>query len=415
MARAHGLSFLGWILHRPRSIPARNWIFQIHLYTGLFVALYAVVIGISGSAVVFRPEVRDLRERNLRWVEGVGARVLPDRVIESVRQAHPRVLISQMYFPQKDRDTYRVSIGTGRNNAQVYVNPFTAEIVGELRPPPPGTVDWLRTLQSLHFDLLSGRTGRIVNGVLGLAVTVLCLTGIVVWWPGTRYWMRALLINWGGSWRRINFDIHSAVGALSVLFCLLMSLTGAYYAWPVESRALMSRFSPTHFLDAAPLLPPGPQTTEIPLSQLLSVASPLVPSDARILRVTYVFMGTQERPISDLGTDRAVQLVFSKKGEYDDPYLSSVFLDPRNAAVMRIDRTDQRSAGEAIAAWIPTTHFGTFGGIPVKVIWLVLGLAPSILGFTGLLMWWNRVVRTRIDVWLNRRTNGAQLDTIGRR
>jgi uncharacterized iron-regulated membrane protein len=409
------LPFVDRILRRPRSLAVRNWIFQIHLYAGLLVALYAIVIGISGSAVVFRPEMRDFRERNLRWVDASGTRAPPDRILEAIHAAHPGVLISQMYFPQKESDTYRVSIGNAWNAAQVYVNPFTAEIVGEQRALAPGTRDWISTLQSLHFDLLSGRTGRIVNGVFGLIVVVLCLTGIVIWWPGTTYWVRALLINWRGRWQRVNYDLHSSVGACFVLFILLMSLTGAYYAWPVESRAFISRFSPARFLDPAPLLPPEPADSEAPLSRLIAVAEPLVPPDAKILRVTYIFLGAQERPRSELGSKRAVQLVFSTKGQYDDPYLSSVFLDPRNADVMRIDRADQRSFGDSLAAWIPTLHFGTFGGIPIKIIWLLLGLAPSILGVTGFLMWWNRVARRRVRGWIGAvdsgRTRTTKADT----
>jgi uncharacterized iron-regulated membrane protein len=38
-------------------------------------------------------------------------------------------------------------------------------------------------------------------------------------------------------------------------------------------------------------------------------------------------------------------------------------------------------------------HVGNFGGWPVKVIWVVLGLAPPVLFITGFIMWWHRVLR----------------------
>jgi uncharacterized iron-regulated membrane protein len=37
-------------------------------------------------------------------------------------------------------------------------------------------------------------------------------------------------------------------------------------------------------------------------------------------------------------------------------------------------------------------HYGNFAGWPVKVLWVLLGLAPAVLYFSALLMWWNRVV-----------------------
>jgi uncharacterized iron-regulated membrane protein len=44
-------------------------------------------------------------------------------------------------------------------------------------------------------------------------------------------------------------------------------------------------------------------------------------------------------------------------------------------------------------------HFGNWGGLPVKVLWCLLGLAPGTLGATGFLMWWNRVLRRRWRAW----------------
>jgi len=37
-------------------------------------------------------------------------------------------------------------------------------------------------------------------------------------------------------------------------------------------------------------------------------------------------------------------------------------------------------------------HVGDFAGWPVKALWLVLGISPSVLFITGLIMWWYRVL-----------------------
>lgn len=43
--------------------------------------------------------------------------------------------------------------------------------------------------------------------------------------------------------------------------------------------------------------------------------------------------------------------------------------------------------------WMVRLHFGRTFGLGIKVLWVVLGLAPCGLMITGALMWWNRVVR----------------------
>ncbi|NUQ30225.1 MAG: PepSY domain-containing protein, partial [Acidobacteriaceae bacterium] len=40
-------------------------------------------------------------------------------------------------------------------------------------------------------------------------------------------------------------------------------------------------------------------------------------------------------------------------------------------------------------------HFGTLWGLPVKMLWCLLGLCLPVLSITGLLMYWNRHLRTR--------------------
>jgi uncharacterized iron-regulated membrane protein len=49
--------------------------------------------------------------------------------------------------------------------------------------------------------------------------------------------------------------------------------------------------------------------------------------------------------------------------------------------------------GDVALRWFINLHFGRFAGWPVKALWLVLGLAPAVLFVTGVLMWWNRVLR----------------------
>ena len=45
-------------LHRPQQVLVRRLLFQIHVWTGLVTALYAIFIGITGAALVFRADLQ---------------------------------------------------------------------------------------------------------------------------------------------------------------------------------------------------------------------------------------------------------------------------------------------------------------------------------------------------------------------
>ena len=64
----------------------------------------------------------------------------------------------------------------------------------------------------LHDNLLAGETGRQVNAVGGGLLVLLCLTGIPIWWRGSRTWVKGLYVNPRSGWSRLNFDLHSALG-----------------------------------------------------------------------------------------------------------------------------------------------------------------------------------------------------------
>ena len=90
------------------------------------------------------------------------------------------------------------------------------------------SVQWI---VKLHTTLLAGAAGRIVNGFGGTCLTLLCLTGAIIWWPGVKHWRRSLTVSWGTHFPRINWDLHSALGFWCfLLFCCQAS--GVYFALP---------------------------------------------------------------------------------------------------------------------------------------------------------------------------------------
>jgi uncharacterized iron-regulated membrane protein len=75
--------------------------------------------------------------------------------------------------------------------------------------------------------------------------------------------------------------------------------------------------------------------------------------------------------------------------------LHSVYLDQYSGATLTPATAPGRTVGDIVMAWVAPLHVGNFGGMGVRIAWLILGLAPPVLFVTGFLMWWTRVVRAR--------------------
>jgi uncharacterized iron-regulated membrane protein len=377
------MNLLHRIVHRPRTIAAREWLFQIHLYAGLIAGLYALLIGVTGSALVFAPQMRDWLDRDLTRVEGSGPHISADQALTAVRSAHPDFQAMSIRIPVDPRDTFRIS-ASHMGGHEYFVNPFNAALVGE----GDEKRDLLAWVQQLHFNLLGGATGRVVNGVGALMLLLLSGTGLAIWWPGKALVRRALSVKWKARWPRANYDLHSAVGFFTLAFTVLLSLTGAYYAWPKESQKLVGYFSPLRQKALPPRLRRHAAGQDLPVGQLMDIAHHAVPG----AWVSIVMLSH--------GPGDPVKITLMNGGAREYQNSNYVYLDPRTGRIVRVDDVRTRSAGDALMAWIGPLHFGTFGGgTAVYILWLVLGLSPAVLGVSGMLMWWNRVAVKKLRNW----------------
>jgi uncharacterized iron-regulated membrane protein len=179
------MSFAENWLRRPQSTWIRKAVFQVHLWAGICLGLYIVVVCASGSAVVFRSDLYDL--------------------FESWTNAGPTGFQRQL-------------IGVGYK-----------------------AMKWFG---DLHGSLLMGPNGFIVNAIGGFLLSALCLTGLVVWWPGIANWRRGLSIRRGVGWKRLVFDLHSATGIWTFAILLMWGLTGGYFVFPQPFRAVVNYYAP---------------------------------------------------------------------------------------------------------------------------------------------------------------------------
>jgi uncharacterized iron-regulated membrane protein len=94
-------------------------------------------------------------------------------------------------------------------------------------------------LTDLHENLLTGGVGRFINGLGAIGVTLLCLTGAVIWWPGVKNWRRSLTITRGVRFSRMNWEWHSALGFWFLMFVLLWGVSATYFCFPRLFESLL--------------------------------------------------------------------------------------------------------------------------------------------------------------------------------
>ena len=377
-------SSVSTFLTRPQNVLLRKALFQVHLWTGVAIGLYITLVCVTGSALVFRIYLQRAAFPHL-FVATPGEPADAATVLEIVRDAFPNDRVSGIDAPTSARPTTLAYVVRGEQFLTILVDPTTGRILGEL---PDRSI--VRTIQDLHFDLLGGRTGRIVNGAGAALLLVMCMTGLVIWWPGIATWRRGFAIDFGRSWKRVNWELHSAVGIWSIVLIAGWAATGIYFVWPSQFRNVVNAISPLTVATPPRSGPAVAGPTRPDWRELIARAQQRIP-DQYIQRVVLP------------ATDTAAFLVmFSsvRPGPAGSDQLTPVYLDQYTGAVVRESPRSSRSAGDMIMDWVAPLHVGSFGGLTVRVAWVILGLAPPLLFVTGFIMWWSRVVRPR---WVSSR------------
>jgi uncharacterized iron-regulated membrane protein len=337
-----------------------------------------VVISVTGAALVFRIDLQRAAYPHLFTPRAVGPLADPLTIMDSVSRAYPDQRLSGVDAPTTGRPTYLAYVTTPGSFTTVLIDPVSAEVLGELPEK-----SWIRSLQDLHYDLLGGRTGRMINGAGAAAILVMCVTGVVIWWPGRKAWWRALTIDVSRRGPRLLWEIHRAAGIWTVLLIVMWATTGVYFAFPAQARAIVGALSPLTTSRSPSSQPPPGGVTTPGWRAMIDNARRLHP-DGHVARVVL--------PIGERGS--FLVMFASRSPTPTRETLEPVYLD-RFTGQQLMAESPAPSMGDVIVRWIAPLHIGTFGGGVVRAIWFMAGLIPAVLFVTGSAVWWNRLSRRR--------------------
>ena len=118
-------------------------------------------------------------------------------------------------------------------------DPYAARDLGLAYPPTTAAIEWV---VDLHDNLLSGSTGRQVNGVGALLFTALVVTGAIVWWPGISRVRRAAAPGRPAKSTRFARRLHSALGIWVLALVLLWAISALYLTFPDPFEAARDYF-----------------------------------------------------------------------------------------------------------------------------------------------------------------------------
>ncbi len=363
---------------RPRRLALRRILFYVHMVLGLSIGLLASVICLTGSLIVYKPEIESL-------ILGPVSHVVPsaDRhtvplqlAYDAGRQKHPDCKIVQAYLHAEPDLAWSFDLNCKpQGRVVVYVDKYRGNLTGE----DHFQGKWTQWIYDLHVHLLSGATGETVNGIGALLLVVLASTGLVVWWPGVKHWSSAFRFESRARWRRKNYDVHRLTGFFASLLLMFVAVTGAYFAFPKTYESIIAWAARKPSVLLAPRTGIG-AARKISLDAIYATAVQALPAGETTL---FTFPQQKDAPYS---LRRMLPTDWRRTGD------NLAYIDQYTGQVIRVTYHRELSWPIRFTRDFYPLHFGTFGGNFTRILWILMGLAPATLYVTGLLMWWNRSI-----------------------
>ncbi len=348
-----------------------------HSWLGVFLGVFLYLLCLSGTLVVFNQEFERWEQPNIEEFE----RVSP----EAIDTAMARFLAKH---PEETEHYHVVLPGSGipRLVVENDHNAWFADAQGNLLEQE--RFPWSKMLVKLHYYLHLPMTwGLIFVSAMGAVICALVVSGI---FAHKRLVKDAFKLRRGGTVQPGRIDLHNRFGIWAAPFHLIIGITGTYFGIAGVILTLVAQIDYNGDRQAVmdKVFTPEPQLEQ-------TVSTPQIGTAL----ANFEQMNTGHVPlfitVHDVGTPaQFIELYGQMPGKM--AYSENYRFDSSGAFLATAGYADGYWGKQLIYSMY-RLHFGDFAGLPVKILYFVLGIMLTALCVTG------------VDIWLAKQANPPRL------
>lgn len=368
-------------------------ILWLHKWLGLISGLVVLIVSLTGCLTVFQDELQLMTHPEKFFIEkpiesSSKPIALTQLIAIAQKQLNTGEKVSRVeVFPQKDRTWIFRAVKTNKDaflysdyfvyHKRVFVNPYT----GKVQVVENTKMNFFQIVLQLHMNLLLGKNyGHFIVGFSTIFFAVLCLTGIVLWWP--KKWKpktikNSFSIKFKASKKRLNYDLHNVLGFYSLLFALLFAFTGLMFAFPAFKKAISNQLNSLDSEEKEVTFPFIPQKSATVLDNGLNyVLTKHSNADQLSIRLE-----------KDVKEPQGIQVRIEKNRT---GVFYWYYFDQSSGQLDKLKSSNNLQLGSRVASLNYDLHVGSIGGVYTKILAFFASLVCASLPITGFIIWWNK-------------------------
>jgi uncharacterized iron-regulated membrane protein len=349
---------------------------KLHLYLGLTSAIFLLILGFTGAIIGFEQEIPRWLHPSLFYVKPATQTLSEAQLIHNVEQKFAPAHVRSIIFSRTPDFAQVMSIpatnGDPRASTRVFVDPYTGAILGSITGQTSDE-KVLQAFHSFHLRIGLGDTGKLIVSIAGAILVFEVVFGLILWWR-----LKRATIRLSGSWFRVFFDAHNAIGIYASLLLLLVAITGVVIGFDFFEPLI---FTMTH---SEPLV-----QRRLPNSTPVAGGNPIAADQAI----------DAARKAMPEGTVAGMQLPAGPKGAYmvqmrteeTAPSVHSfVVVDQYSGNVLGMQKF-KSSLGYRVIRFNRSLHTGDLLGIWGHIIMSLTSVVLIVMVLTGVVIWWKKL------------------------
>lgn len=366
----------------PGAKSLRRWLF-VHKWSSLVCTAFLLLICLTGLPLVLRHEINAMLDDGLPYASvPAGTKALSvDALIETSRRMYPGETILSVFI---DDDEPKIVVflaasweafKANRNAMHsIRFDAHTGQVLQQTKPFGQDGLTFLQWMLALHRDLFAGLPGELFMAVMALLFVVAVVSGAAVYGPfmrrldfGTVRASRSPRLRW--------LDLHNLLGVVTLAWALVIGITGVINELSTPLAALWRE------TEVRAMLAPW-QDKPLPLTSELS--SPQAAFDAVKAANPEMTVTSVVFPGSPFGSPHHYVVWTRGREPLTSHLFSPVLVDARSGELV----------ATVVMPWYLRAlevsrplHFGDYGGLPLKIIWVLLDIVTIVVLASGLYLW----------------------------
>ncbi|HNL16281.1 MAG TPA: PepSY-associated TM helix domain-containing protein [Chitinophagales bacterium] len=375
---------------------------DLHLWLGVASGIILFVICFTGTIYVFKTEIEEYLEPHKYNIEAQ-QQILPIEILIANTEKETKGKVSRIAYTDNQTRPYEINVKTDpedRRGTNFMVNQYTGKVIGSVKGP---ATEFFFTMFKLHrWLLLDMEKGRPITGAATLIFTFLCLSGFILWLPkkikGLRSFKPGLTIMWRARWKRINHDLHNVLGFYSLIFLLIMSLTGLTWSYEWYNNGLYKLLTGKEMEQKG-----GPgggkgnkgekgkkDNKSIEAQESIIIPTITYEKALDIANTKLAYQG--KTIINKIAQDGSpYEVIKFNKDRFNEEAADKLTINATSGNIEKVELFDDLSLGERVMKQIRGLHVGTTYGMWSKVIYFIVCLIATSLPITGIIIWINKM------------------------